>query len=64
MRAAIPTPQPAMGTMRILLASLALAMPAVLIAQVSMSIAIGSPPLPRYEHPAYPGDGYLWTASI
>jgi len=30
-------------------------------AQVGVSIRIGPPPLPVYEQPICPGDGYIWT---
>jgi WXXGXW repeat (2 copies) len=30
-------------------------------AQVSVAIAIAPPPLPVYEQPVCPGDGYIWT---
>jgi hypothetical protein len=50
-----------MRTIRILLAFLALAIPATLFGQVSISISIGPPALPSYEQPICPGDGYLWT---
>ncbi len=37
--------------------------PAASFAQVpvGISVRIGPPPLPVYEQPAIPGDGYLWT---
>lgn len=50
-----------MRTIRILLAFLALVIPATLFGQVSISISIGPPALPFYEQPICPGDGYLWT---
>jgi hypothetical protein len=50
-----------MKTIRILLTFLAIAIPAVVFGQVGLSIAIGPPPLPVYEQPICPGDGYLWT---
>lgn len=50
-----------MRTIRILLAFLALAVPAALFGQIGVSITIGPPPLPVYEQPICPGDGYLWT---
>lgn len=50
-----------MSTFRTLLVFLALAVPAVLFGQVGVTIAIGPPPLPVYEQPICPGDGYLWT---
>jgi len=48
-------------TIRILLAFLALAIPATLFGQVSRTISIGPPALPFYEQPICPSDGYLWT---
>jgi hypothetical protein len=50
-----------MRTTRILLAFLALAVPAALVGQIGVNITIGPPPLPVYEQPICPGDGYLWT---
>ncbi len=50
-----------MRTIRILLAFLALAIPATLFGQIRLSISIGPPALPVYEQPICPGDGYLWT---
>ncbi len=50
-----------MRTIRTLLAFIALAIPATLFGQVSVSISIGPPALPFYEQPICPGDGYLWT---
>jgi hypothetical protein len=50
-----------MRTFRILLAFLALAIPAALFGQISVSIMIGPPALPVYDQPICPGDGYLWT---
>jgi hypothetical protein len=50
-----------MRTIRILLALLALAIPATLSAQVRVSITVAPPVLPIYEQPICPGDGYLWT---
>jgi len=40
---------------------LALTIPATLFGQIRVSISIGPPPLPVYEQPLCPGDGYLWT---
>ena len=48
-------------TIRILLAFLALAIPATLFGQVSRTISIGPPALPFYEQPICASDGYLWT---
>jgi hypothetical protein len=50
-----------MRTIRTLLAFLALAIPAALFGQLSISISIAPPALPVYEQPICPGDGYLWT---
>ena len=50
-----------MRTIRILLAFLALAIPATLFGQMNLSISIGPPALPVFEQPICPGDGYLWT---
>jgi hypothetical protein len=36
-------------------------MAAASFAQVSAVITVGPPPLPVYEQPICPGDGYLWT---
>ena len=38
-----------------------LSMSAASFAQVGVAITIGPPPLPVYEQPLCPGDGYLWT---
>jgi len=38
-----------------------LAIPACLFGQIGVRVAIGPPPLPIYEQPLCPGDGYLWT---
>lgn len=43
------------------LLALALLTPFAAWSQVSMSIRIGPPPLPYYDQPAIPGEGYLWT---
>src|ERR1017187_7407305 len=50
-----------MRTIRTLLALFALAIPAALFGQVNLAISIGPPPLPVFEQPVCPGDGYLWT---
>jgi hypothetical protein len=50
-----------MRTIRILLAFLALAIPAVVFGQIGIRVAIGPPALPMYDQPICPGDGYLWT---
>ena len=36
-------------------------MPAASFAQIGISIGIGPPPLPVYEQPPCPSEGYLWT---
>jgi hypothetical protein len=38
-----------------------LCMSAASFAQIGVSITIAPPPLPVYEQPLCPGDGYLWT---
>lgn len=38
-----------------------LSMAAASFAQVHIAITIGPPPIPIYEQPICPGDGYLWT---
>jgi hypothetical protein len=38
-----------------------LSMSAALFAQIGVAIRIGPPPLPIYEQPICPEDGYLWT---
>lgn len=45
----------------LLLALLLLAMPALSSAAIVLSIGIAPPPLPVYEQPLCPGDGYIWT---
>ena len=37
------------------------AVPSVSVAEFSVSITIAPPPLPVYEQPAIPEDGFLWT---
>ncbi|MGD1098187.1 MAG: hypothetical protein ABSB35_40140 [Bryobacteraceae bacterium] len=34
---------------------------AAAFAQVGVSVQIAPPPLPAYEQPICPGDGYIWT---
>ena len=34
---------------------------AAAFAQIGVSITVGPPPLPVYEQPLCPGDGYIWT---
>lgn len=50
-----------MRSIRHLLAFLILAIPAATYAQIGVSITIGPPPIPVYEQPICPGDGYLWV---
>jgi WXXGXW repeat (2 copies) len=38
-----------------------LAMPAAATSQVRIAVAIAPPPIPIYEQPICPGDGYIWT---
>ena len=38
-----------------------LAMPSASFAQIGVAITFGPPPIPVYEQPLCPGDGYLWT---
>jgi len=47
----------------LLFALVLLAIPAVAPAQVAFGISVGiaPPPLPVYEQPICPGDGYIWT---
>jgi hypothetical protein len=40
---------------------LALAAPTFLCAQISLSISVGPPPIPVYEQPACPDNGYTWA---
>ena len=44
-----------------LFAAAMLSLPSASFAQVGVSIRIGPPPLPVYEQPICPGDGYIWT---
>lgn len=44
-----------------LLALVVLCMSAASFAQIGVAITIGPPPLPVYEQPLCPGDGYIWT---
>ena len=50
-----------MRTIRLLLVVLLLAIPAASFAQIGIAVRIGPPPIPVYEQPICPGDGYLWT---
>lgn len=45
----------------LLLAVVPLAAPAILFAQVGISVAIAPPGLPVYDQPVCPGNGYIWT---
>ena len=45
----------------LLLAIVMLALPAISSAGIIFSIGIAPPPLPVYEQPVCPGDGYMWT---
>ena len=50
-----------MRTIRLLLATLLLALPLASNAQIGIAVRIGPPPIPVYDQPICPGDGYLWT---
>ncbi len=43
------------------LALVVLSMSTASFAQIGVAITIGPPPLPVYEQPLCPGDGYIWT---
>jgi hypothetical protein len=45
----------------LLLTIVMLAIPVTSSAGILLSIAIAPPPLPIYEQPLCPGDGYIWT---
>src|SRR5580704_11141611 len=45
----------------LLLALMLLAIPAVSHAGIIFSIGFAPPPLPVYDQPLCPGDGYIWT---
>jgi Skp family chaperone for outer membrane proteins len=45
----------------LLLATIMLVIPAASSAAIILSIGIAPPPLPVYEQPLCPGDGYIWT---
>jgi hypothetical protein len=48
--------------LRILLFALVLiAVPALSIAQIGITVSFGPPPLPVYAQPPCPDDGYIWT---
>jgi WXXGXW repeat (2 copies) len=40
---------------------LALALPALGMAQITVSVNVAPPELPVYDQPPIPGDGYIWT---
>lgn len=44
-----------------LLALFVLSAPTTAFAQVGVTVAFGPPPLPVYEQPVCPGEGYIWT---
>jgi hypothetical protein len=48
-------------TLLLLVAVVALGFSAKSSAQVAISVSFGPPPLPVYEQPVCPGDGYIWT---
>ena len=43
------------------LAVIVLCPPAPVFAQIGVAIMFGPPPIPVYDQPICPGDGYLWT---
>ncbi|MGB8013914.1 MAG: YXWGXW repeat-containing protein [Terriglobales bacterium] len=45
----------------LLLALVVLSVPTASFAQIGLAITIGPPPLPVYEQPICPGDGYMWV---
>ncbi|MGA8154018.1 MAG: YXWGXW repeat-containing protein [Terriglobales bacterium] len=45
----------------LLLGIVMLALSAASFAEIGVSITVGPPPLPVYEQPPCPGDGYIWT---
>lgn len=47
------------GILMLVIAMLALSAPS--FAQLRISVTFGPPPLPVYEQPVCPGDGYIWT---
>jgi WXXGXW repeat (2 copies) len=55
----IISPRIALFTLIVIAISAAVSMPA--FAQIRISVSFGPPPLPVYEQPICPGDGYLWT---
>ena len=46
---------------RLLFALIVVCMSAASFAQIGVVVAFGPPPLPIYEQPLCPGDGYIWT---
>lgn len=48
-------------TLLLLVAVVLLSFSAKSSAQVAISVSFGPPPLPVYEQPVCPGDGYIWT---
>ena len=44
-----------------LVAAIMMALPSTSFAGVYLSVDIAPPPLPVYEQPPIPGDGYIWT---
>jgi hypothetical protein len=49
------------ATRSLLVALVMLGMSAAAFAQIGVSITIGPPPLPVYEQPLCPAEGYIWT---
>src|SRR5271157_1070475 len=45
----------------LLLALVVLSLSTASLAQIGVAITIGPPPIPVYEQPLCPGDGYLWV---
>ena len=45
----------------LLFALVVLSMSAASFAQIGVAITVGPPPLPVYEQPVCPGDGFIWT---
>jgi len=52
---------PLRSLLPILCLMLALSGSSPLLAQISLSITVGPPPIPFYEQPECPADGYTWT---
>ncbi|MGA9641149.1 MAG: YXWGXW repeat-containing protein [Terriglobales bacterium] len=53
------SPKNLMFALLVMCMAMAIATPS--IAQIRISVGFGPPPLPVYEQPLCPGDGYLWT---